>query len=254
MLAYVRSAVNANIWKLDLHDLTHVAGEPSELVTSTRQQAAPSFSPDGMRIAFQSDRSGSWEIWTCDRDGSNAVQLTHFGVGLTGTPRWSPDGREIVFDSRANGVSQVYVVSADGGKPRPLTNGPAGGEVPSFSRDGKWVYFSSNRNGVTGIWKLPVAGGAPQPVTSASGIYAAESFDGDYLYYSRSAVDPTIWRMPVKGGPEEQVRGVPKPFEPAHWVIVASGIYVVNGNGDLMFFQFGKNQRDSGLPRAEVSH
>jgi Tol biopolymer transport system component/DNA-binding winged helix-turn-helix (wHTH) protein len=241
LLAYVKSAVNANIWKLDLHDLTHAAGEPSKLISSTHQQAAPSFSPDGTRIAFQSDRSGSWEIWVCDRDGSNAVQLSHFGGALTGTPRWSPDGQQIVFDSRANGVSQVYLVSADGGKPRLLTNATAGGELPSFSHDGKWVYYSSNHNGVNSVWKLPVAGGPPQSVTSGSGIYAVESADGKYLYYSRSAIDFTIWRIPVTGGPEEQVPGVPKPFDTSHWAVVASGIYIVNGNGDLQFFQFGKN-------------
>jgi Tol biopolymer transport system component len=241
LLAYVKSAVNANVWKRDLRDLTHAAGEPSKLITSTRQQAAPSFSPDGKHIAFQSDRSGSWEIWLCDRDGSNAVQLTRFGGALTGTPRWSPDGQQIVFDSRAKGVAQVYVVSAEGGTPRPLTNDTAGGEVPSFSRDGKWVYYSSNQNGATSVWKLPVAGGVPQSVTSASGIYAAESADSKYVYYSRSARDPAIWRIPVAGGPEEQVPGVPKPFEPSHWAIGESGIYVVNASGDLLFFQFGKN-------------
>ena len=34
--------------------------------------------------------------------------------------------------------------------------------------------------------------------------------------------------------------GVPKPFDPSHWVLAASGIFVINGNGDLLFFQFGK--------------
>ena len=169
-LAYVQAAVNANVWKLD-HDSIHAAGDPSKLISSTRQQAAPSFSPDGTRIAFQSDRSGNWEIWMCDRDGSNAVQLTHFGGPPSGTPRWSPAGKRIVFDSRANGVSQVYMVSTDGGTPRQLTTDAAGGEVPSFSRDGEWIYYSSNHNGVTTIWKLPAEGGPPQSVTSNSGIY-----------------------------------------------------------------------------------
>jgi Tol biopolymer transport system component len=176
----------------------------------------------------------------CDRDGSNAIQLTHFGGPLSGTPRWSPDGKQIVFDSRANGVSKVYAVSTDGGTPRQLTNDAAGGEVPAFSRDGRWIYYSSNRKSVTNIWKLPVEGGPPQPVTSNNGIYAGESFDGEYLYYSRSALDPTIWRIPLKGGSEEQVLGVPKPFDPSHWALVASGIYLINGNGDLLFFHFDK--------------
>ena len=87
-----------DVRKLDLHDLTHVAGEPSELISSTRQQAAPSFSLTA-RASPSSPIAAELGIWdSCDRDGSNAVQLTRFGVGLDGTPRWSPDGRQIVFD------------------------------------------------------------------------------------------------------------------------------------------------------------
>jgi len=240
LLAYVQATTNTNVWKLDLRDSTHPAGDPSLLISSTRQQAAASFSPDGSRIAFQSDRSGDWEIWTCDRDGSNAVQLTHFGGGPAGTPRWSPDARQIAFDARANGVSQVYVISADGGEPRRLTSGPEGSQVPSWSHDGKWIYYSVISSGVSNIWKLPVEGGATQPVTSNSGIYAVESVDGKYLYYSRSSRDSAIWRIPIGGGPEELVPGIPKPFDPSHWVMVALGIYVIDGNGDLLFYTFDK--------------
>jgi dipeptidyl aminopeptidase/acylaminoacyl peptidase len=238
LLAYVQTKMNANVWKLDLRDSTHRAGDPSLLISSTRQQAAASFSPDGLRIAFQSDRSGNWEIWTCDRDGSNAVQLTHFGGPATGTPRWAPDGKQIAFDSNANGGSQLYVVSSNGGESRQLTNTPDGSEVPSWSRDGKWIYYSTGHKSAANVWKVPVGGGAPQPVTSNTGIYAVESLDRKYLYYSRSSHDSTIWRVPIGGGPEEQVPGAPKPFEPSHWSLVASGIYLVDGNGDLLFYKF----------------
>lgn len=241
LLAYALAAVNANVWKLGLRDPTHAAGDASILISSTRQQAAAAFSPDGSRIAFQSDRSGSWEIWTCDRDGSNAVQLTHFGASLTGTPRWSPDGKQIAFDSHANGVSQIYVVSAAGGEPRPLTSDPTGSRVPSWSHDGRWIYYSTIHGVAANIWKIPLEGGAPQSVTSSGGIYAAESSEGKYLYYSRSATDPTIWRVPIDGGPEEQVPGLPKPFDPSHWAIVPSGIYLVDAHGDLQFYWFEKS-------------
>jgi Tol biopolymer transport system component/DNA-binding winged helix-turn-helix (wHTH) protein len=238
-LAYVQATTNANIWKLDLRDLVHPAGEQSLLISSTRQQAAAAFSPDGSRIAFQSDRSGSWEIWTCSSDGSNAVQLTHFGEALTGTPRWAPDGKQIAFDSQENGIAQIDVVSAEGGEPRRLTNGQDGGEVPSWSRDGKWIYYSTSHKSAANIWKVPVAGGPAQPMTKNSGIYAVESLDRQYLYYSRGEHDSTIWRIPIAGGPEEKVPGAPKPFDTSHWSLVASGIYVVDGNGDLLFYKFG---------------
>ncbi len=67
------------------------------------------------RIVFVSDRSGSREIWVCDSDGGNQVQLTKFGGSHVGSPRWSPDGRQIAFDSRPSGLSSIYVINASGG-------------------------------------------------------------------------------------------------------------------------------------------
>ena len=53
---------------------------------------------------------------------------------------------------------------------------------------------------------MPVQGGTPQAVTSNGGIYAVESFDSKYVYFSRSAQDATIWRVPAEGGAEELVK------------------------------------------------
>ena len=58
----------------------------------------PAWSPDGSRIAFVSDRSGTEEIWSADVDGSNVVRHTHFSGPLPSSPSWSPDGRSLVFD------------------------------------------------------------------------------------------------------------------------------------------------------------
>lgn len=242
LIAYVQAAVNANIWKLDLRDATHAKGDPVKLISSTRQQAAASYSPDGSRIAFQSDRSGYWEIWTCNRDGSEPEQLTHFGGPLAGTPRWSPDGKKIAFDSRASGIAQIYVLPANGGAAQRITNDPDGGEVPSWSRDGKWIYYTANHKGIQDIWRMPVAGGTSNAVTNNGGIYGAESPDGKYLYFSRSSHDPTIWRIPVEGGREEQLKSVPRPFDCSHWVVVPGGIYLVDSNGDLLFYQATKDK------------
>jgi Tol biopolymer transport system component len=82
-LAFSRGGVDNNIWRLDLSG----AEAPRKLVASTLVDMAGEYSPDGKRIAFTSNRSGPVEIWVCDSDGSNAVQLTHFGGPLTGTAR-----------------------------------------------------------------------------------------------------------------------------------------------------------------------
>lgn len=52
----------------------------------------PRWSPDGKQIAFVSDRSGVYEIWTIDADGTNLRQVTFGGLPGTSFPLWSPDG------------------------------------------------------------------------------------------------------------------------------------------------------------------
>jgi TolB protein len=88
---------------------------------------APQFSPDGKRIVFASQRSGAWEIWVCNSDGSGPVQLTFFQGPNVTTPRWSPDGGQIAFDSDAGAEQEfdIWVIDANGGKPVRMTTHPA---------------------------------------------------------------------------------------------------------------------------------
>ncbi len=141
-LAYPRAVSDRNIWRIDLAS-AGVRKPMRPLIASTRRDVSGRFSPDGKRIVFASARSGTMEIWVCDADGSNALQLTSFNGPNTGTPRWSPDARSIVFDSRPGGNADIFVVGASGGAPRQITTDPSEDVVPSWSRDGRWIYFES---------------------------------------------------------------------------------------------------------------
>jgi Tol biopolymer transport system component/DNA-binding winged helix-turn-helix (wHTH) protein len=96
-LVYLQQLSNDNIWRLGLKDELHVQGPATPLISAKWQNTQPHFSPDGKRIAFESDRSGYSEIWTCDSDGSNCGQLTSL-KGSARTAHWSPDGRQIAFE------------------------------------------------------------------------------------------------------------------------------------------------------------
>jgi eukaryotic-like serine/threonine-protein kinase len=165
-LAYVQNVENSNIWQLRLASPVRSNGSSVRLISSTRAESGQQYSPDGKRIVFVSNRSGSAQIWTCSQDGANPVQLTFLKANDTGTPRWSPDGRRITFDSSASGIEGVYLISADGGTPRPLVVDSSANAQPSFSRDGHWIYFVSDRSGTDEIWKVAATGGQLTKVTS----------------------------------------------------------------------------------------
>src|SRR6188508_387922 len=88
------------------------------------KDGSPSWSPDGRRIAFYSDRDGNAEIYVMNADGSGVRRLTNTKAD-EGYPSWSPDGRTITFDSDRDGNFEIYAMDADGSNPRRLTNHPA---------------------------------------------------------------------------------------------------------------------------------
>jgi Tol biopolymer transport system component len=249
-LAFSQTATDVNIWRTDLSEAGGRAGPPLSIIASTHTDINPQFSPDGKRIAFCSDRSGSMEVWICDRDGSQAMQLTSMGAAVTGSPRWSPDGTRIVYDSNREGQFEVYVISASGGTPQRMTNHPAIDGAASWSRDGRWIYFMSNRSGRRQIWKMPAPGGEAVQVTKHGGHVSFESPDGAFLYISGSASTGDriglsgLRRMPVEGGEETLV--LPS-VTFLNFALVREGIYFISradaeGHYAIHFFSFASGR------------
>jgi eukaryotic-like serine/threonine-protein kinase len=214
-------------------------------ISSTRNDLAPQFSPDGKKIAFMSSRSGHWEIWVCDKDGSKALSLTSFGGPYVTNPRWSPDGERIAFDSDAEGEFDIWVIGANGGKPQRMTTDPANDGNPSWSRDGQWIYFDSARTGEQQVWKIPVTGGDAIQVTRDGGFAPLESPDGKFIYYTKALGKTSLWRLPVEGGQAAKV--LENLSNLSNLVIVNEGIYFVPEQGtasgfSIQFLNLATNQ------------
>jgi dipeptidyl aminopeptidase/acylaminoacyl peptidase len=200
-LAYAMPVLDSNIWRQEL-TIEGTAAHPAvPLIASTAEDMSPDYSPDGTRIAFHSERSGTATIWTCASDGTQCVQVTEM---QSGSPRWSPDSRHIAFDSVTAGNWDVLVMPANGGQPQRLTTDPANDYQPSWSRDGKSIYFASNRSGRDEVWKVPASGGAAVQVTRDGGYTAIEAVDGK-LYYNKGDNETKLWRCNLDGSGETVV-------------------------------------------------
>jgi len=229
-MAYTNFSYSSNIWRAELPgvgapSVSDKLSAPAKFITSTELEEGPQYSPDGKRIVFQSTRTGNYEIWRCDADGSNLVQLTHMEGPLTGTPRWSPDAREIVFDSRPGGHSHIFVVNAEGGSPRQVTSGNSENGVADWSADGKFIYYGSSRGGTWEIWKIPAQGGAPVQITHQGGFAPQSAPDGKFIYYAKGRDLPGLWRVPIAGGEEKKILDAPPPTGWGYFAVSATGIY-----------------------------
>ena len=242
-LVYTHWTGNSDIWRTEIvHNGT--AAPAGKLIASTRWEGQPQYSPDGSKIVFASDRSGHYEIWSCDADRSNPIQLTSL-ESTAGSPFWFPDGKRIVFDSDKEGHREIYVMDISTRVPRRLTNEASDDITPIVSHDGKWIYFVSMRTGRFEVWRMTVEGGDAVQVTRQGGeFFPLESVDGRVLYYYK---DHGIWKVPVTGGEETRVVGANGGNET--YAVTSAGIYFIeigtrlyagSRGSSLKFFSFAK--------------
>ncbi len=126
----------------------------------------PNWSPDGLKIAFSTNRDGNREIYRMNADGSNPVRLTN-NAATDYAPYYSPDGLTIVFVSDRDGNDEIYKMNADGSNQIRLTNDAETQRFPAFSPDGqKIVYVSGvqNTSNPLNLFTMNTDGSNRQPI------------------------------------------------------------------------------------------
>ena len=202
------------------------------------------WSPDGIRVAFQSNRNGNWDIYVAKADGSAIRNLTSGSTAEEEMPVWSPDGTKIAFlrnltpwymtsdglaptqvstltagnflrwspDSQRlafahfnPNVPDMYVASISGtGQPVNVSNTPSDPETNASWAPGPKLIFSSSRE----IYKINPDGTGLENLTNST--------DPDYLglwsplgevFFTtgKSGGMPMIWRMTDSGASKTQI-------------------------------------------------
>lgn len=173
----------------------------------------PSISPDGLQIAFISDRTGQSNLWVMNSDGSEPKQVFKEGMIRGVTPEWSNDGEYIFIrrQSLSGGGSGIWMYHKDGGKGIEIADGvwPSVSDVDSFlyyyeavgSRSGiglndalKGYHQLRRKDLKTGdVIQITNGVGAQQIRASSGGGYAGEvSPNGKFLAFARQIPDGTL--------------------------------------------------------------
>jgi len=156
----------------------------------------PVYSPDGKKIAFQTDRDGSPQIYVMDADGRKPQKLSNNGFHEM-HPAWSPDGKKIVFISDRDGNQEIYKMNPDGSEQARLTTSPYKEFNPQWSPDGqKIVYYYEKGDQKDQIYIADSDGKNTIKLTSDSthNYYPAWSPNGMDIIYGAGG---NLWQMKV---------------------------------------------------------
>lgn len=132
------------------------------------QQQAPSFSPDGKKIAFSGSKDAKFDIFVLDLDKDTITRLTDDEI-FDGAPVFSPDGKSIVMISVVGAGAHGKIFRMDLDKPGvriPMTTGDTNENDPIYSLDGKRIYYTSDRGGRENIYSLDLATGEERQYTN----------------------------------------------------------------------------------------
>lgn len=189
---------------------------PSGTPTPT-ETTIPSPTPLGggySQIAFSSDRSGNFQIWLMNGDGTMQTQVTNLPGGAC-QPAWSPDGNMLALISPCNGRrdtypgANIYLMDyANKGEPEKLIEvaSPAGEFDPTWSPDGRRLAFTSLRSGRPHIFLYDFSTKLTSEVSDTvfPDKHPAWSPSGKQLAYIRQLPNGQVWLMGDDGSHQAQ--------------------------------------------------
>jgi TolB protein len=137
------------------------------LTNSSAIDVSPSWSPDGRKVAFCSNRGGGPQIYLMNADGSNPRRVSFTDSTYCTSPSWSPKGDKIAFVCR-DGGNQIYISDPEGKRAIQLTFA-GNNEDPAWAPDGRSLAFSSNlgRGGPRNVVVYSLLGNTTSQITFA---------------------------------------------------------------------------------------
>jgi Tol biopolymer transport system component len=193
-------------------EISALGGAPRRLASSL---SGPDVSHDGNRLTYFRVNNKQVELVSADRDGSREQLVAKLPTSFSyRCPRWSPDDRSISYlHASANWADDVYLVSASGGDPHRLTNEGTLMSGIAWLPNGESIIYSTARGSTVlylptlHLWRVSRSGGLPQQLTfGESGDENPDVDSHGRIVASRKRMTFDLWKFPLDGSPEENVK------------------------------------------------
>jgi Tol biopolymer transport system component/DNA-binding winged helix-turn-helix (wHTH) protein len=204
-LAYSGMSMTSNLWSIAVSKATGEAvGPPVQLTADTSfRKTAPSFSPDGKKIAFSKALAGSKsDVWLIDADGRNPVQMTS-DLRTDHSPCWFPGGESLGYMTYNERGSTMLRLSLEGRAEKAVFEWGAEAAFTRISPDGRRIAFHSSRGGPVNIWTASLESGEARQLTSGAELmgWPCWSPDGSLIAFEmKRGRDTQVAIVPSDGG------------------------------------------------------
>jgi eukaryotic-like serine/threonine-protein kinase len=232
-------SLDIDLWLFDA-----VTGNSTHLTNAAGLEGSPVWSPDGRRIAYQSQHGGKSSLRLINVDGSGDVVLFESSDTVSPTS-WSRRGNILAFMRTAtSGASDMWALPMSGDHPPFEVHQTSFDETQGvFSPDGHWIAFTRNENGQQRIFvrAFPTPG-ITHPISPGTGRIPMWRGDGKELFYLSQGA---LMAVAIDLTGDDITPGQPQPL----FVIGAPGFspaatYAVTADGHR-FFSNARPQRPS---------
>jgi len=184
-IAFASNRDTTNPYNFDIYLMNADGSNVRRIVDDPEFDAEPKWSPDGKKIIFVTGRTGNFDIYEANIDGTEQRNLTADYNKNDGAASWSLDGNSIAFVRNIQGKEQIFLISDDGSNLYRVTNNTSNNGHPALSPDGSKLAFESDRDGNFEIFVMSVDGELSQLTDDpADDLYPEWSPDGSKIAFS----------------------------------------------------------------------
>jgi Tol biopolymer transport system component len=194
-------AANCTVAGANPRTVTVSAGATAELTFAVTCVELPQLTG---RIAFETSRTGDFEVFSMNADGTDVINLSE-NPATDLEPDWSPDGSLIAFVSDRDGNDEIYLMAADGSAQVRLTDDAGSDRSPEWSPDGSMIAFETDRDGNTEVYVMNADGSGQVNLTNdpSEDAHPAWSRDGSRIAFQTDRAaggGNEVYVMNVDGG------------------------------------------------------